>query len=82
LALDGGDGDTAVKLDAMSTDLGGDVLGRLGVQGPGHHLLESLQHADPQSPSHQGFGHLQADVSGPDDERGADLGPIERPSQA
>jgi hypothetical protein len=46
-----------------------DRRGELGVQGAREHLRELLDHDHLQAAGGQGFGHLQADVPGADDDR-------------
>jgi hypothetical protein len=64
------DRSVCVQRDAVAAQLGGHLGAQLGVHG-GQHLGQLLDDGDLQTAGGQRLGHLQSDVAGPDDRRGA-----------
>jgi hypothetical protein len=66
--LDAGDCGAGVHVDVVAGQLVGDQRGQGRVDG-GEHLSQLLHDGDVQATGGKGFGHLQAEVAGADDER-------------
>ena len=66
--------------DAVAFELGVDEGAEFGVDG-GQHLGELFDLCDGESACGRGFGHLEADVAGADDDRSLDRLSLERAHQ-